>query len=140
MSTVEPYKKKLPHILLVEDDDNYAVSIQHALKTYCCLDHATTESQALRLLYIDSYDVLLLDMTLNTGYLSGFQFLEYLRRMERFQDLVIISVSGTTQKTLEASPSFSKLNASLTKPVKAKDLIATIERCLVESKEHAAVL
>ncbi len=134
MNATEPFSKKSRRLLLVEDNENYAFTLTHALETCCHVDHCMTETEALRKLYIETYDVMLLDLTLETGYLSGFRFLDYLKRLPRFQNLVIIGLSGMSLDDVHSNSSFDKLTAFLTKPVTANDLIETIERCMANPK------
>ncbi|MES2766773.1 MAG: response regulator [Bacteroidota bacterium] len=130
MESAKPSTQLPLRILLVEDDEDYAFSLTHALEATYRLDHSKTEAEALRLLYIENYDVLLLDLNLSTGYLSGFQFLDYLSRLERFKNLIIIGISGMSLDDIHSNPSFKKLNAFLIKPVTRDNLIATIHSCL----------
>ncbi len=45
MSTDEQFNKLQPYILLLENDTEYAFSIQRILKKYCRIDHVTTEAE-----------------------------------------------------------------------------------------------
>ncbi len=112
-------------ILIIESETNNSLSAQALEKNYH-LDYARTESEGLRLLYRETYDVLFIDLHLSTGYLSGFQFVEYLRHLDRFKNLIIIGMSSDND---QMHLSFSKLNGFLLKPVSSRDLIETISQC-----------
>ena len=129
MSMTQNSPQKTLRILLVEDDENYAYSVIHSLEKIYTIDHTKTEAEALRMLYIESYDLLLLDLNLTTGYLSGFQFLDYLSRLERFKELIIIGVSGMSIDDIYGNSSFNKLHAFLVKPVSKELLERTIKDC-----------
>ncbi len=132
---MEPLGKKSLHVLLVEDNDDYAYALTRTLNAHYRIDHASTETEALRMLYIDDYDVLLLDLTLAMGYLSGFRLLDYIKHQPRFQNLKIIALSGMATEDVRSNPSFEKLSAFLTKPVSVTALVETIERCTSGSTE-----
>ncbi len=134
MNTDESYSSGLMRVLLVEDNNDYAFSVVQQLSKYFQIDHADTETAALRNLYTESYDVLLLDLTLDTGHLSGFRFLEYIKRLDRFKNLVIIGLSGMALDDIVSDKSFSKLAAFLTKPASVEHLVQTIENCILQSK------
>jgi CheY-like chemotaxis protein len=134
MDTMETSPQKSLRILLVEDDEDYAFSVIHLLEKSYRLDHTKTEAEALRMLYIETYDILLLDLNLSTGYLSGFQFLDYLNRLERFKNLITIGISGMSIDDIHSNPSFKKLNAFLIKPVSRNVLIKTIKECVETAK------
>jgi len=124
-------------ILLIEDNTDYAFSLIQGMSRYCLIDHASTEAEGLRMLYTESYDILLLDLTLDTGYMSGFRFLDYLARLERFNNLLVIGLSGMSLDDIYGDKSYGKLAAFLTKPVAAERLIQTIESCLLSRNETA---
>lgn len=130
MESAKPSTQQSLRILLVEDDEDYAFSLTHALEATYRLDHSKTEVEALRLLYIENYDVMLLDLNLSSGYLSGFQFLDYLGRLERFKNLIIIGISGMSAEDIHSNPSFKKLDAFLLKPVTRDNLITKIQECV----------
>jgi CheY-like chemotaxis protein len=136
MDSMEISPRKPLRILLVEDDADYAYSVIHLLEKTYTLNHTATEAEALRMLYIEHYDLLLLDLNLSTGYLSGFQFLDYLNRLERFKELIIIGISGMSIDDIHSNPSFKKLNAFLIKPVTKDLLITTIEKCVADGTLH----
>lgn len=134
MNTDESYSPSPLRVLLVEDNNDYAFSLVQGMAKYFHIEHAVDETTALRKMYTDTFDILLLDLTLDTGYLSGFRFLEYIEKMERFKDLIIIGLSGMSLDDIFADKSFNKMAAFLTKPVKAEDLVRTIEQCVLKSK------
>ncbi|MES2766098.1 MAG: response regulator [Bacteroidota bacterium] len=134
MDTNQPCSISPLRVLLVEDNDSYAFALVKGMAKYFHIVHAETETQAMRNLYTENYDILLLDLTLNTGYLSGFRFLEYIDRLDRFKNLIVIGLSGMALDDIYADASFGKLAAFLTKPVTAEDLIQTIEQCVLKAK------
>lgn len=138
MNTNESYSPRPLRVLLVEDNNDYAYSLVQGMSKYFHIEHAVDETTALRKMYTETFDILLLDLTLDTGYLSGFRFLEYIEKMERFKNLIVIGLSGMSLDDVYADKSFSKMAAFLTKPVTAEHLIQTIEQCILKSKGSLA--
>jgi DNA-binding NtrC family response regulator len=138
MNTNEPYSTSPLRVLLVEDNNDYAFSVIQGMAKYFLIEHADTEAKALRKMYIENYDVLLLDLTLDTGYLGGFRFLEYIERLDRFKNLVVIGLSGMSLDDILADKSFDKLAAFVTKPVAPEKLVGIIEQAILKQKGTVA--
>ena len=83
-------------------------------------------SEALSFLNKSESDIILLDIEMPN--ISGFEFLEDIRKIPSYMEVPIIIVSGKTGEDFLKQAKNSSAFDVLTKPVDAKHLIATIEK------------
>ncbi len=129
------YSKDLPdikaNVLLVEDNeaDSFAVCsiIQHKFTVYRAADSA----QALRILYLHPIDVIMLDINLGDKSLSGFQLIDYIRMLGKFDKVKIIAMTGKSLENMEENTSFKKFDSYLYKPITKIGIIKAIEEALL---------
>ena len=100
---------------MFKDDERYAV------------DMMTDAMQALRKLGEKDYDLIILDIIMEP--LTGESFFVYLRSDERTMHIPVIAVTVLEPDMLDT---FKKVDNSqiLQKPIRKKDLMSSIERCL----------
>ena len=89
---------------------------------------ANSASHALNYLNSDKADIILLDIEMPN--ISGFDFLLDIRRIPSYMDVPIVIVSGTVGPGFTKEAKDASAFDVLHKPVKADDLIETIEKAL----------
>ena len=85
-------------------------------------------SEALNFLNANKVDIILLDILMPN--ISGFEFLDDIRKIPSYMNVPIIIVSGNTEEGFLTQARNSSANDVLTKPVMAQDLINAIEQTL----------
>ncbi|MCL1815601.1 MAG: response regulator [Treponema sp.] len=116
--------KKL--ILAIDDNMSQHVLFQGMLSPQYILRAAKSTSEALSFLNKNKVDLILLDIEMPN--ISGFEFLEDIRKIPSYMEVPIIIVSGKTGEDFLKQAKNSSAFDVLTKPVDAKHLIATIEK------------
>ena len=91
---------------------------------------ANSASHALNFLNSKEADIILLDIEMPN--ISGFDFLLDIRKIPSYMDVPIIIVSGTVGPGFTDQAKAASAFTVLHKPVKADDLIATIEKALTD--------
>jgi CheY-like chemotaxis protein len=89
-------------------------------------------SEAIAYLNRNSSDVILLDIEMPN--ISGFEFLEDIRKIPSYLKVPIIIVSGNSGHEFFKKASEYEASAVLTKPVNPEKLIETIEKAYAEAK------
>lgn len=125
------HPEKKAHILIVEDDKAQSIIMKDALQDTYEITLCPDAAGALRELYMKDVDVILLDMTLKSSNMTGYQFLDYLKLLGKFEKTKVIAITGKSLETMEENSSFPKLDNYLQKPVTKKDVIAAIEKALL---------
>ena len=85
-------------------------------------------SEAIHFLNENKVDVILLDILMPN--ISGFEFLDDIRKIPSYMDVPIIIVSGSTEEDFYEKAKKSSANDVLIKPVSKDDLIKTIEKVI----------
>jgi CheY-like chemotaxis protein len=85
-------------------------------------------SEAIHFLNENKVDVILLDILMPN--ISGFEFLDDIRKIPSYMQVPIIIVSGNTEEGFLEQAKNSSAFDVLIKPVKAEELINTIEKAL----------
>jgi CheY-like chemotaxis protein len=128
-------------ILVIDDDDLVRTAVRQILETKGFdVVIASDGHHALRILDGKPFDAILVDI-----FMPGMDGLETIRAFrQRSPDIAIVATSGTKfYEGTASAPDFllmaTKLgaNASLRKPFRARDLIATIEACLQTRSDRA---
>jgi len=127
MGMVAPTEYKL-RVLLADGDMGFDEKLITELKNLFRIDHVKSEAETLRMLYREMYDILLVDLNNSKSYLSSFQLVVYLKRLERFKNLVIIGLSSLKQEALQEHPAMKLLDEFLPKPVVKSSLVTAISR------------
>lgn len=123
-----PAPERLPKVLIVEDNEDAAEMLDHALRMRGYETQlASHGQQALELARAEAFDVVLCDVGLPMG-MSGFDVARRLRSGETTRDLKLVALTGygtpeDRRKTQEAG-----FDAHLTKPVDFTLLTSTLER------------
>ncbi|MES2765657.1 MAG: response regulator [Bacteroidota bacterium] len=129
------YSKDLPdikaNILLVEDDEADSFAVCSILEHKYTVHRAVDSAEALRLLYLHAIDVIMLDINLGDKSLSGFQLIDYIRMLGKFDKVKIIAMTGKSIENMEANASFIKFDSYLYKPITKAGIIKSIEEALL---------
>jgi CheY-like chemotaxis protein len=124
----------VPRILVIDDDDLVRTAVQQMLENRGFEVVVTSQGQhAVRILDDGRFDAIVVDI-----FMPGMDGLETIRALrERSPEVAIVAMSGTKfYEGTASAPDFllmaTKLgaNASLRKPFRSRDLVATIESCL----------
>jgi DNA-binding NtrC family response regulator len=125
------HPEKKAHVLIVEDDQAQAIIMQDALHDKYDVTLCPDAAEALRQLYMNDVDVILLDMTLRSSKMTGYQFLDYLKMLGKFEKTKVIAITGKSPEDMESNSSYEKLDNYLQKPVTKDGVIAAIEKALL---------
>ena len=124
----------MPRILVIDDDDLVRTAVQQMLENKGFDVVVAAQGQhALRILDNGNFDAIVVDI-----FMPDMDGLETIRAFrERSPEIAIVAMSGTKfYEGTASAPDFllmaTKLgaNASLRKPFRSRDLVATIESCL----------
>lgn len=131
-------------LLIVDDDIHFQTLTQRLIGQ---MGHtvliASTGSEALRILYTNQIDVLLLDLNLGNG-ISGWDILYITHNDDKLKDIPIAIISNTAEEQLDAyfqkaqQPSGSlkfSPRITMTKPINRQDLLRFIALVETESKK-----
>ncbi len=129
------YSKDLPdiqaNILLVEDNEADAFVVRSILEHKYTIHHASDSAEALRSMYLHAIDVIMLDINLGDKSLNGFQLIDYIRMLGKFDKVKIIAMTGRSLATMEENTSFTKFDSYLYKPITKVGIINSIEEALL---------
>jgi CheY-like chemotaxis protein len=131
----------VPRILVIDDDDLVRRTIQQMLESKGFEVVVAAQTQhALRILDEGRIDAILVDIFMPE--MDGLESIRAFR--ERAPKIAIVAMSGTKfYEGTASAPDFllmaTKLgaDASLRKPFRARDLVATIEACLARPADEA---
>jgi len=122
-------EEKSKNIVLAIDDDKIQLAVfKGILARKYDLRTANSASEAMN--YINNYlaDVILLDFKMPN--ISGFDFLNDIRKIPGYIDVPIIIISGNEGKEFLEQAKASTAFAVMSKPVVPEDLIETIEKAI----------
>jgi DNA-binding response OmpR family regulator len=117
-------------ILLVEDDKRDARAVESILENNYSIILAHDSAEAIRQLYLEKIDLIMLDINLGDKSLSGFQLIDYLKMQHRFDHVKVIALTGRSAENMQLNSSFKKFDDYLYKPITKESVIAAIERTL----------
>ena len=118
-------KKK---ILIIDDEPMILELLQKMLETKFDVEKVNSAAKAIHFLNSAKADCILLDITMPN--ISGFDFLNDIRRIPSYFDVPIIIVSGNTGEEFFTQAKNSSAYAVISKPVKKDLLIQTIEKAI----------
>ena len=116
----------LPIILSVDDSPIVQVSIKRALSGRYNVMFASTAAEALKMINLNSVDLLLLDLTMPE--VDGLDFCRIVRKIPKFQDLPIIMVTARDGFFDKIKGQMAGSNGYITKPFKPEELIAVVNK------------
>ena len=116
----------LPIILSVDDSPIVQVSIKRALSGRYNVMFASTAAEALKMINLNSVDLLLLDLTMPD--VDGLDFCRIVRKIPKFQDLPIVMVTARDGFFDQIKGQMAGTNGYITKPFKPEELIAVINK------------
>ena len=119
-------EKKL--ILAIDDNMSQHVLYQGILVPKYILRAAKSASEALSFLNSNQADIVLLDIEMPN--VSGFEFLDDIKRIPSYIDVPVIIVSSKTGDDFFKKVKESSAADALTKPVAPETLLSTIEKHL----------
>ena len=115
-------------ILAIDDNMQQHILYQGILVPKYILRAVKSASEALSFLNANKVDIILLDIGMPN--ISGFEFLENIRRIPSYIGVPIIIISGMTGDDFQKQAKQSSATAALSKPVEPGVLIQTIEKAL----------
>jgi CheY-like chemotaxis protein len=118
-------KKK---ILAVDDNPTQLLIYNEMLSTQYDLRIVKSASEAIHFLNGNKMDVILLDIEMPN--VSGFEFLKDIRSIPSYIGVPIIIISGNSSEDFLTKARNSSAFDVLTKPVRADNLISTIEAAI----------
>ena len=125
----KPMEDKDKNIVLAIDDDKIQLAVfKGILARKYDLRTANSASEAMNYINNNPADVILLDFKMPN--ISGFDFLNDIRKIPSYVDVPIIFVSGNEGKEFLEQAKASTAFAVMSKPVVPEDLIKTIEKAI----------
>jgi CheY-like chemotaxis protein len=114
-------------VLHVEDTGRFSDLVYYYLRETYNVDTAQTGEEGLERAMAKNYDYVLMDLKLGKG-MNGYELTELLRKMDAYEKVPIIAISGYTsrldvEKCIEAGCS-----AFLSKPFLKEDLIRLMQK------------
>jgi CheY-like chemotaxis protein len=119
-------------ILAIDDNVQQLSEFKAMLSHKYDLRVVKAASEAIAYLNRNNSDVILLDIEMPN--ISGFEFLQDIRKIPSYLNVPIIIVSGNSGQEFFRKANEFEANAVLTKPVSPEKLIDTIERAYTEAK------
>jgi len=118
-------------VLSIDDNPQQLREFKAILSSRYDFRAVKAASEALSFLNANKVDVILLDILMPN--ISGFEFLGDIKKIPSYMDVPIIIVSGNTEPGFLMQAEDSSAACVLTKPVRADDLINSIEKALAEN-------
>lgn len=121
----EPDKKR--KVLVVEDNENNAELVAIYLKNNFDCDIAYDGMQALKMAYINDYDVILMDINLGRD-MDGIKATQEIRKIERYAGRPVIAITGYSAKSEIQFILEHPFDSVLTKPFDKQGLLEIISK------------
>jgi CheY-like chemotaxis protein len=119
-------------VILAIDDNEVQLKMYHEmLSPKYDLRAVKVASEAMNFLNSNKIDLILLDIEMPN--ISGFEFLEDIRKIPSYMTVPIIIISGHTERDFMEKAKNSPASGVLTKPVVLEVLVETIEKALKEA-------
>ncbi len=115
-------------VLAVDDNLQQLSEYKNILIPKYDLRIVKSAAEAMAFLYRNFSDIILLDIEMPN--VSGFEFLEDIRKIPSYLEIPIIIVSGNNSSEFFAKAKKSSAADVLIKPIKPETLIQTIEKAL----------
>jgi PAS domain S-box-containing protein len=125
----EPAKKKLPQVLLIEDDESNAGVIKFFLGKQYDLDITDTGERGIELTKKKNYDVILMDIDLGFS-MSGLDALKQIRQFPDYGKTPIVAVTALAMKGDKEKFLAEGCTHYLSKPFKKEKLLSIIKDAL----------
>ena len=123
----------MPSVLLIDDEKGFLQALSEALlarRTDITVDLAVNAEQALLLISVSDYDVIVSDVRM-----PGMDGLELVQRCQQLRpDSPVVLMTGYGDRDLEAEASKRGAYAFLHKPVDADVLLSVISRALLKAR------
>jgi DNA-binding response OmpR family regulator len=131
------YTLKERHILFLEDNEEFAQNFLTLLGLFVSkIFHAKTIAQAHEILLDQKIDIIICDIKLHHE--NGLSFIESVRQTNATIPIIVLSGNKSEEFLMRAIP--LNLTAYLLKPVKYKELIDTLNRCMTTLNANDHVL
>lgn len=124
-------EKKLPVLLLVEDNQQNQEVIEIFLNGFCEVDKAEDGSTAIQLCKSKRYDAILLDINLGVG-VDGITTIRELRKIQDYYNIPIIAITGYALSADKQKFLNEGFTDYLAKPFERKDLRKMLTKYLIE--------
>jgi len=118
-------------VLAIDDNLQQLTEFKTMLVPQYDLRVVKSASEAISFLYRNTVDVILLDIEMPN--ISGFEFLNDIKKIPSYVNVPIIVVSGNSGQDFFNQVKASKAFDVLTKPVRQDTLIEAIEKALVSN-------
>ncbi len=115
----------MPRVLVVEDSQEFQIMIKGALGKGMALETCPTLSEARQKVSTESFDLILLDVTLPDG--NGFEFCTELQNQEKTSKIPVIFLSGRNAVTDKVLGLTLGADDYVTKPFDPTELKARVE-------------
>jgi DNA-binding response OmpR family regulator len=113
-------------ILLIEDDKEVALLIKHSLAAlHMQVDIVYTGEEAIRLIKLGYYDVILVDLLLNIA-LNGLEVVRLIRKLDK--NIPLIAVTALQDIETKVSTFQAGVDDYVTKPFHFQELAARVQR------------
>jgi|GEM_PF-187746 len=126
-----------PTVLIVEDDQDFALGLSLMLKQHTfCAEAASTLGEALRRLETQRFDVILLDLSLPDA--SGIRVISSIREQQPDSGILVLTGHNDAQLAVQAL----RLGAKdyLTKPIRKHELLQAVETAYASVQIHQSSL
>jgi len=119
----------LPSLLYIEDDSSNREIVSMFLKNYYMVDTASESSEALRKINRNSYEIILLDISLCKG-LDGLELARQIKKLKKYKDVPVIAVTAYAFKEDENRILKSGCTHYISKPFTKSYLLDKIKKAL----------
>ncbi len=118
--------KKLPNILIVEDNMVNSNLLRHHIKKYCHVFFSQTGKAAIELTKREKIDAIFMDINLGPG-MDGTQAMLEIRKQPGHETLPIVAVTGIAGREEKDKFLKSGFNEFITKPFERREILGIID-------------
>ncbi len=120
---------ELPHLLVVEDNEDNAEIVKLYLKSSYRIDRAPEGATALKMAENKQYDAVLLDMNLGIG-MDGLEIASQLSALNAYKKIPIIAITGYTMSEDKEKILSGGCTHYIAKPFTKSDLVSMLSEVL----------
>jgi PAS domain S-box-containing protein len=113
---------ELPDVLMVDNDEASREITRLFLKNFCNIDFAESGEDAIKMVKIKSYKLILMDINLGKG-LSGIETTQHIRKLNKYKNTPIVALTAFALAGEKEEFIKSGCTHYLSKPFLKKDLI-----------------
>jgi DNA-binding response OmpR family regulator len=132
MSTTE---KKVPLILLADDDIEIRTLVRHALEDLSCdLIEAEDGEAALEQILVEAPDLVVLDVMMPG--LTGWEICKYIRQRENYDHTLILMLTAVGEEVNSLTAPLYGADHHLDKPFDLDEMQMIVKKLLAQGKSH----